>query len=166
MNRPGHNAHWDELIARYFDGLTTDEEERRLRRFLASPDSADARYDETRAVMGFLAVGRQLHTARPATLRPPHRARLWAAAASFLLLLSGGAGWWITDNKQNVCVAYIDGQRVTDTEIVMQQAEHALAAVRRTTGEPTVEDQLTDMFQTLQDETDGAAGQTTKPTEP
>ena len=83
-----------------------------------------------------------------------------------MLLLSGGAGWWITDSKQNVCVAYIDGQRVTDTEIVMQQAEHALAAVRRTTGEPTVEDQLTDMFQTLQDETDGAAGQTTKPTEP
>ena len=62
MNRPGQNAHWDELIARYFAGLTTDEEERRLRRFLASPDSADARYDETRAVMGFLAVGRQLHT--------------------------------------------------------------------------------------------------------
>lgn len=165
MKKPCHNTYWDGLIARYFDGTTTEEEERRLRRFLASPESA-GRYDDVRAVVGFFAVGRQVHTHRLAKRRPFRPARHWVAAASLLLLLSGGSGWWIAEKRQNVCVAYIDGVRLTDPELVMQQAGHALAAVKRTDSEPTVEEQLTDMFQTLQDETNEAPGQTSKPTEP
>lgn len=96
MKKPCHNAYWDGLIARYFDGTTTEEEERRLRRFLASPESA-GRYDDVRAVVGFFAVGRQVHTHRLAKRRPFRPARHWVAAASLLLLLSGGSDWWIAE---------------------------------------------------------------------
>lgn len=152
MTKSSSPPHWDQLVERYFEALTTETEERRLRRFLCSPEGADPRYDDVRAVMGFLAVGRQT-LRRPARVRPARRVLHWAAAAALLLLAAGGAGWWITDRQRNVCVAYVDGHRVTDTETVMCQAAEALDAVDRQLGDPTVEQQLNDMFHTLDADT-------------
>ncbi len=139
---------WDKLIARYFEGKTSDEEEQLLRRFLASPESASPRYDDIRAVMGFFAVGRALHAY---SVQPQKRRRavLMKVAASLLLLLTVGTSWWAIDNHRNVCVAYINGQRITDREIVMQQVEQSLATVSRNHDQPSVEQQLSDMFQAL-----------------
>ena len=38
-------AYWERQAERYFDAALTDDEERALRRFLASPAGADARFD-------------------------------------------------------------------------------------------------------------------------
>ncbi len=152
MNRPNANPDWDRLIERYFDALTTDADERRLRRFLCSPAGADPRYDDVRAVMGFMAVGRQAERRRQ-WARPRRRQAHWAVAACFLAVVAAGAGWVVTDSRRNVCVAYVDGRRITNTESVMRQVARSIDAVGRPDAASTVEQQLNDMFNTLDAET-------------
>ena len=45
------DEYWEALIDRYFEAETTEAEETELYRFLSSPESLDARYDEVRAVI-------------------------------------------------------------------------------------------------------------------
>lgn len=87
-------AYWLGLVERFFAAQTSEAEEKELREFLLSSRGADARYDEVRAVMGFLAVGRDVHgnhTATPSrpvafpfggNLRPSAGA-LWRRANAF-----------------------------------------------------------------------------------
>jgi hypothetical protein len=143
---------WQALADKYFEGLTTDEEESLLRRFVTSEEGSGEAFDELRAVMGFLAVGRHEHKAAT-TLRRPAR-RYWAAAAVALVLLASGATWMgIRQTSQNVCVAYIDGQKCTDDDVVMQQMHASMANVQHQPSDVTVDDQLSDMFHTLDEGT-------------
>ena len=153
---------WERLVERYFDAATTDEEERALRRFLASPAGADARFDEVRAVMGFLATGRSLHRAAgetPSSAAPPagirlsrmvvkSPLRLAAAAAVVAICLSAALSVWHW-KTENVCVAYAGGRKITDRELVEGRAQASLRAVNRPTDVPEMEKQLGDMFNTL-----------------
>lgn len=41
-----------QLIQRYFDAETSEQEEAALKQFIASPEGADAQFNEVRAVMG------------------------------------------------------------------------------------------------------------------
>ena len=78
-------AYWERQAERYFDAALTDDEERALRRFLASPAGADARFDDVRAVMGFLVAARRRHEAAAAArlqLRRLVGARLRRAATT------------------------------------------------------------------------------------
>ena len=54
-------AYWSGLVERFFAAQTSEAEEKELREFLLSSRGADARYDEVRAVMSFLAVGRDVY---------------------------------------------------------------------------------------------------------
>lgn len=148
---------WDALIERYFDALTSPEEEAALRRFLTSPEAAAPKYDEVRAVMGFLAVGRRVHAPAAAAAEPRHgkrrlalRLRVAAAAAAVAAIGLGvalTAPW--TDGNDDACVAYVGGKRVTDTEAVMTQMRQSMADVARPDDEPTIEQQLGDMFDVM-----------------
>lgn len=145
-------AYWERQAARYFDAALTDDEERALRRFLASPAGADARFDDVRAVMGFLVVARRRHEAAPAA-RPQARRTLslrlrYAAAAAVVVAVLGGAGGVALWRGQNVCVAYAGGRKLTDREAVMQQARASLRAMERPADVPGIEAQLGDMLAT------------------
>ena len=52
------NKYWLEIVNRYFEAETTEEEERLLKRFLASDEAQGAEFDEARAVMGVFATAR------------------------------------------------------------------------------------------------------------
>lgn len=146
-------AYWDRLVERYFDATATDDEERALRRFLASLAGAHPRYDGVRAVMGYLVTARRRHEAatpvRPQARRTFGTRLRHAAAAAAVLAVLGGAAGVVHWRVQNVCVAYAGGRRLTDREDVMQQARASLRAMQRPVDVPDIEEQLGDMFGTL-----------------
>lgn len=156
-------AEIEALVARYFEAETTDEEESRLRRLLCSSEGQDPRFDEVRVVLGFLAVGRQIHrqqpspTKQPARRRPLLRRPLAAAAAIVTICLAGTAVWTAqrtvdADRNAEVYIAYIGNRKITDKDIVMREMHNSLAAVTAAESVPTVEEQLEDMFDMLNQE--------------
>lgn len=135
------------LADRYFDALTTPAEEQALRRFLATPAANDTRFDAVKAVMGYLVVARR--TAHPASRRqPPVRTtslrRVVAAAACVVLV--GTIGMSLFQRRNNVCVAYVYGEKCTDETVVMQEMRGTLAEVLYAQEQPDVEEQLTAIF--------------------
>ena len=136
---------WKELAERYFEAQTTDVEVEALARFLAPPASPGKEYDELRAVMGFVATGRAIHK-RQRTRRV--RLRYYAAAAAITGVLALTAVWQVAQ-RTNVCVAYINGERYTDKEIVFSEAMKSIDKVRHDLPQETVQEQLSDIFQTI-----------------
>lgn len=136
---------WKELAERYFEAQTTDVEEEALARFLATPASQGKEFDELRAVMGFIATGRAIHN-RQRTRRV--RLRYYAAAAAITGVLALTAVWQVAQ-RTNVCVAYINGERYTDKEIVFSEAMKSIDKVRHDLPQETVQEQLSDIFQTI-----------------
>jgi hypothetical protein len=142
-----------QLEQKYFDGLTTDEEEAVLKQYLH--EHADG-MDELRAVMSYLAVGKDLHA--PSAMKPhgAHKAKrrvmTWYAAAAIVVLIIGGATFLgISESSNDVCVAYVNGQKITDSEAVMAQMRESIKQVKTDDKDPTVDDQLGDMMKTLND---------------
>lgn len=129
----------DELLKRYYDGLTTDEEERLLRIFLASDRAAaDERYRADRAVMGLAVYGRRLHQKKRSMQLRPLRV---AAVVAGLVVGAGVVGHLLQNN--DVCVAYINGQKCTDREMVMARMQQTLCAATAPADEiPSVEELL------------------------
>lgn len=136
---------WKELAERYFEAQTTDVEEEALARFLATPASQGKEFDELRAVMGFVSTGRAIHN-RQRTRRV--RLRYYAAAAAITGVLALTAVWQMAE-RTNVCVAYINGERYTDKEIVFSEALKSIDKVKHDLPQETVQEQLSDIFQTI-----------------
>lgn len=136
---------WKDLAARYFEAETTPAEEQELANFLTTPASQDKEFDEIRAVMSYLTTGRIYHRKRKSST-------FWyAAAAAVIGLLLTTTVWQLTE-KRNICVAYIYGERCTDTEIVLAEAMKSIGKVQHEAHEETLlEEQLSDIFQTLEE---------------
>ena len=143
---------WDGIIEKYFDGETSDEEEKLLLRFLATPQANDKKYNEIKAVMGYVAVGKTIYEKNN---RNNKRFSIiptkWIAAVVIGCII-GTAGWKIVDNQQNVCVAYIGGEKCTDTQTVMAQVRQSLHSMNNEESRGTVDDQLKDIFTTISDQ--------------
>ena len=138
---------WKELAARYFEAETTDAEEEALVRFLATPAAQGKEFDELRAVMGYVTTGRAVY--RKQRTRSI-RLRYYAAAAAVAAILVMVTAWQWTE-RANVCVAYINGERCTDKEIVLAEALKSVQKVRHDSPEETLQGQLSDIFQTLEE---------------
>lgn len=146
----GNENRWDALIDRYFEARTTPREERRLRRFLTSAAGAGRRYDAARAVMGYVACGRRLARRPSARQRSRPSAVAWRVAAAVCLTagIAASAGWSVY-RRNNVCVAYVAGQKVTDPDIVTRCMEDAFRETVGPEAVPTMEGQLDGMFDLL-----------------
>lgn len=144
-------GYWLELAERYFAAETTPQEEEALRRFLASPQGNGREFDELRAVMGYLSVGRKEHRAENRRLRRPSaRLRPWmyaAAAVALLLTVVVPLVQREMSGEENVCVVYVHGGRCTDTGEVMRQMHRSMQNVQPE--QESVESRLSDIFQTL-----------------
>ena len=127
----------DDIIERYFEATLSEEEETSLKAFLASPEGQGPEYDEVRAVMGYFATGRVVRQTR----RPRLTNRIIAVAASLAILLTLGINIY---NKQNVCVSFVDGMKVTDKEVVMNDVDNILADLL--SDRTDMEEQLSDFF--------------------
>lgn len=149
--------YWKEMARRYFDAETTEAEERMLKRFAASPEADGAEWDELRAVMGYATVGKRLRGQAAATNTIPlRRMPQWmriAAAAVFAGLILLPITMWLTNSQdsldEDICIAYVNGNRVTDPAQVIQAMHHAMSHVQQVEPMTTVEEQLGSMFELM-----------------
>ena len=151
----------NELIEGYFEGTLSQDEETALKVFLASEEGKGPEYDEVRAVMGYFAAGRSVEILRSRPLSQNdkihapvilsetkdlrHRSPLWrriaAIAASLTIIVTLGVSLY---NKNNVCVTFVDGRKVTDKEVVMNDVDNILADLL--TDRTDMEELLNDFF--------------------
>jgi len=109
-----------EYIDRYFEGELSSREEQELKEFLCTPEGQSPEYDEVRAVMGFFATGRALEAAPSGRIFT----RVAAAAACIAVVLGIGLN---VHRQNNSCIAYVNGEKVTDKEAVMDDVENTLS---------------------------------------
>ena len=111
------------LIDKYMDGLTTRDEEERLRRYFTSPESIiPADLEWMRALMEWE------DTPHPVTRRKHAVVQMLRIAAMLLVVVSIAFALW----PRQKCFAIIDGQRVTNREVVQEEALEALNMVSST----------------------------------
>lgn len=112
----------EQLIEKYLDGDTTHAEEQQLQAYFASHTDIPADWQPYRALFAY--VGEE--QAKGKTVNLPHHRLRWAAAAACVATLASLAIAWPQDADS---YAVIDGQRTTDSYVVMQEAELALQMV-------------------------------------
>ncbi len=134
----------NEYIDRYFEGTLPEAEELRLKAFLASPEGQAPEYDEVRAVMGYFAVGKSISrddAKEYSSVRRTVWSRIAVAAACAVIFIALGVNFY---NKENICVSYVGGQKVTDKEVVMNDVDNILADLL--SGGTDVDEQLKEIF--------------------
>ena len=142
-------TYWKTLEERYFDGLTTDEEERLLRQFLATEEAQTAEFEELRAVMGYIAMGKVEHKKKVVPRwRRPEVVR-WSAAACLVIL--GGVGL-LHLMPRTTYVAYIDGHRTTDKTEVLAQMHSIMVDINADSPTATMEASMSNLLNTLNTE--------------
>ena len=140
---------WSTLVEQYFDATLTDDEEKQLRLFLASDASSSPIFDEAKAVIGYIATvkaHKQQGNTRKRNSIIGQIARYSAAAAIIGAII---VGIRYNSTPSEICVAYIDGKRYTDRTTVLAQMHRAMAHVSNNTSQYSVQEQLSDIFGTL-----------------
>ncbi len=117
----------EQLIERYFDGLTTVEEETALRACLARCPWHSESIEDAQVVMGYFAAlsKDQRHSAARTT-----RQRIAGIAASIVILLSVAVfALWHQWQPMDECVAYVNGQAISNDREVMALVENDLSSI-------------------------------------
>ena len=110
----------DELIEKYYDGLTTVEEEKLLQNFL-SQANLPAKYKPEQAIFGYFETKKQ----KPVfNIRPYIR---WVGAAAAVLVLAVGIQTFTWKNSTSY--AYVDGVKITNKNEIKTQALASLSNV-------------------------------------
>ncbi|MFA7044311.1 MAG: hypothetical protein WC186_08195 [Bacteroidales bacterium] len=108
------------LLEKYYEGNTSQAEEKRLYNFLLQ-DHLPERFEADRALFGFFSNQKQ----KPkAVVIPLMR---WASIAAIMVGIMFFAKTWVSDNPTNI--AYINGQKYTDIQVVKEQAMSSLRLV-------------------------------------
>lgn len=137
MNDYYDNDYWKALAERFFEAGTSEEEERELRRFIAS-GLAGSEFNDVRAVMGLAAVG-----ARRYNRRRRRTVFLSAAAAAVAVVITAVS---LAADGGDSCVAYINGTKHTDEAIVMAQMHSTMDEMAQQAQELSVERQMDNFF--------------------
>ena len=160
------------LTERFFDGETSLAEERRLYELYSEAEGLPADLLPLREMM--LDLGRlstQIPTPNPArgegSLKylPADNATyktnqtplpsggvgggywgVWLSLAASLLLLFTLGSMWYGYERQNECVAYVYGERVTDRELVMHEMQTAMTSLATDDATATMEQQMKELF--------------------
>ena len=134
------------LTDRFFDGMTTLEEEQELYDYYRREQALPADLAQLRRLfLDFAAV--QFSDEQAVNINKPRRWLHWAVAACAALLIAAGAAVWLNIGQQgdDECVAYIYGERTTDRDVVLGEMQKTMAAVADD-GSNEVEEQLKMMF--------------------
>ena len=139
-------AEWLELVEKYFDALTTQQEEQELKKFLVTP-AADAQcFNEIKAVMGYFATQKAIK--KRAKSHVPNIAK-WSAVAAAIVAIAATFAWNSRSNEENICIAYVNGIKYTDEAMVMKEMQQTFCMMGNTAEEYSIEGQLNDMFNTI-----------------
>lgn len=135
MNDYSDNNYWKALAERFFEAGTSEEEERELRRFIAS-GLAGSEFNDVRAVMGLAAVGARRYNRR-------RRRTVFLSAAVVAVVMTAVS---LAADGGDSCVAYINGTKHTDEAIVMAQMHSTMDEMAQQAQELSVERQMDDFF--------------------
>jgi hypothetical protein len=138
--------YWLALTERYFDGLTTEHEERLLRQFASTPMAQAEEFEELRAVMAYLATGKALRQKKSAKFWLTPGLIKWSAAACIFII--GGIGIY-RFMPRTTYIAYIDGQRTTNKVEVIAQMHSVMADINANTLTTTMEASMNNLMNTL-----------------
>lgn len=137
--------YWLALCEKYFDALTTNEEEKALLHFLASDAAGHPAFNEIKAVMGYLSTGKSI--TKKKKMHTVGKAMQWASMAACIAVSAVivtsiyRQGTLPATGNREIFYACIDGKEYTDEEFVMQ---HMLATMNKmsSTSTGTIEEQL------------------------
>ena len=144
--------YWLALSEKYFDALTTKEEEKALTRFLASEAANDTAFNEIKAVMGYFRTGKDIaQKTKKKRNRTIGKTVKWVSIAACIAAIAligtpiGQQGSLAAPGNKDIYYACIDGKEYTDEEFVMQ---HMLATMSRmsSSGDNVIEQQMEAMF--------------------
>lgn len=142
--------YWRSLAERYYEAETTDAEENELKRFLATDLSVE--FDDLRAVMGYAVVGKRMcHASSSVKTRKitmQGRPVVWIAAACVAAVLVVTTVLNVRSDNEYM-VAYVDGQRTTDPNVVMAMMQNTMADMYADNGSVDIESQMADMFEVM-----------------
>ena len=127
------------LTEKFFDGDTTPEEEQELYEFYRQDDIPE----DLRSNRELFRDLSALTTLEPTTTQRCHH--WWIAAAAVALLLIVGGTTLYNYQREDECVAYIYGERVTDRDVVLGEMQKTMTALTAD-GSDVVEEQLKAMF--------------------
>lgn len=141
--------YWLALCEKYFDALTTNEEEKALLHFLASDAANHPAFNEIKAVMGYLSTGKSI--TKKKKMHTVGKVMQWASMAACIAVTAviGTSiyrqGTLQATGNREIFYACIDGKEYTDEEFVMQ---HMLATMNRmsSSGDNVIEQQMGAMF--------------------
>ena len=143
---PSSLQYWKHLAFRYFEAETSLEEEQALRRFLATPEAQDPDFDELRATMCYISVGKERYQSSSVT-RTSRRPLRWVSAAAVAVLIPLLSIPFLPSG--NVCESYVCGEYIADADIVMQQVRQSFRQVQLETDYSDVTQDLNDIFETF-----------------
>ena len=121
----------DQLLEKYFEGLTSLEEEQALRDFFANTDDLKPDWQQAKLMLDHFKGEREVTFESPIhPVQIQKRAySLWklsGIAAGLLMLLT--AGWfYVQPVNQSVTYAYINGKAVTEKSVALEEMKKALA---------------------------------------
>ena len=149
-----NTEYWLALSEKYFDAMTTGEEEKALAQFLASDAACDPTFDEIKAVMGYLSTGRSIaKKAKEKKRRTIGKVVQWtsiAACVAIIVVIGTSIKQQETqveaaNGNNDVYYACIDGKEYTNEEFVMEQM---LATMNKmsNTSDYVIEEQMEAMF--------------------
>lgn len=108
------NIEIEELAERYFDGMTTVDEERRLRLLLASTDYSSPTADEVRALLGYFAAERSRAAARTGGRRMGLKRKVLGIAVSVAVLVVAIVALFHSSDSSIECYAVVGSERIED----------------------------------------------------
>ena len=126
INNRISNDKADSLIEKYYEGLTTGDEERQLKAFLSRRDLPD-KYKPEQAILGYFD---RKAPKKHVSLLPYIR---WASVAAVVVLGLFSIQRFTADNKANY--AFIDGHKVSNMHTIKSQALASLVDVSSSTNE-------------------------------
>lgn len=144
----------EELIECYFDCSLSEDDEMSLRKVIAATRYDSPAIREAKAVMGYAAASQK------AVRKPqPRRRHVWlraaTSAAAAVALIIGTHAYLNSSadgNGDNVCVAYVNGQRIDNREAIMQMMKFDLLTMQN--GSNTVADRIDSDFSAIRDALD------------
>lgn len=135
------------LTDRFFDGMTTLEEEQELYDYYRREQALPSDLVPLRQLFLDLAAVQFSDEQAKLQTPTPRRWLRWAVAACAALLITAGTAVWLNNGQQSKeeFVAYIYGERTTDRDVVLGEMQKTMAAVTDD-GSDEVEEQLKMMF--------------------
>jgi hypothetical protein len=113
----------EQLIERYFDGMTSSQEEKQLCKLLQYPEF-DGKYEAERAMLGYFKNDKY-HS----HMAPLQHRLLKIAAVAVIVIVSGLLSLQLLTPEANAAYAYVNGVRITDKSTIQLNALASLDAL-------------------------------------